>query len=35
MGYEISLLLLNDKGIYDKGLFLYLDWPRGGVPVAA
>ena len=32
---EISLLPLKDKGIYAEGLFLYLDRPRGGVPVAA
>ena len=26
---------MNDKGIYTEGLFLNLDWPRGGDPVAA
>ena len=34
-GSEISLLPLNDKGIFAEGLFLDLDWPGGGVPVAA
>ena len=34
-GSEISLLLLNDKGIYAEGILLNLDWPRSGVPVAA
>ena len=35
VGSGISLLLLNDKGIHNEGLFLYLDRPRGGVTVAA
>ena len=35
VGYEISLLPLNNKGIYAEGVFLNLDWPRGGVTVAA
>ena len=34
-GSEISLLPLNDKVIYAEGLFLNLDRPLGGVPVAA
>ena len=34
-GSEISLLPLNNKGIYAEGLFLNLDWTRGGVPVAS
>ena len=34
-GSEISLLLLYNKGIHDEGLFLNLDRPRGGVPVAS
>ena len=34
-GSDISLLPMNDKGIYAEGLFLYLDRPRGGVPVSA
>ena len=34
-GSEISLLPLNDKGIYAEGLFLNLYRPRGGVPVEA
>ena len=34
-GYEISLLPLYDKGIYAEGLFLKLDQPRSGVPIAA
>ena len=34
-GSEISLLPLNNKRIYAEGLFLNLDRPRGGVPVAA
>ena len=33
-GSEISLLSMNNKGIYAEGLFLILDGPRGGVPVA-
>ena len=32
---EISLLMLNDKGINAKGLFLNLDRPRGSVPIAS
>ena len=31
----MSLLLPNYKGIYAEGIFLILDRPRGGVPVAA
>ena len=34
-GSEISLLPLYDKGIYAEGLFLKLDQPRSGVPIAA
>ena len=34
-GSNISLLPMNYKGIYSEGIFLNLDWPRGGVPVAA
>ena len=34
-GSEKSLLLLNGKGIYAGGLFLNLDRPCGGFPVAA
>ena len=34
-GSDISLLTLYSKGIHDEGLFLNLDRPRGGVPVAA
>ena len=34
-GSEISLLPLNNKGMYTKGLFLDLGQPRSGVPVAA
>ena len=34
-GSDISLLLLYDKGIYFDGIFLNLDRPRGGVPVAS
>ena len=34
-GYEISLLPLNDKGIYAEVIFLNLDRPRDGVPIAA
>ena len=34
-GSEISLLPLNDKGIYSEVIFLNLDRPRGGVLVAA
>ena len=34
-GSEISILPLNDRGIYYEGLFFNLDWPRGGVPVTA
>ena len=34
-GSEIYLLPLNNKGIYTEVLFLNLDRPRGGVPVAA
>ena len=33
-GSEISLLPLNNKGMYAEGLFLNLYQPRGGVPVA-
>ena len=33
-GFEVYLLPLYDKGIYAEGIFLYLNWPRGGVPVA-
>ena len=32
-GFEISLILLNDKGIYAEGLFLNLDQPGDGVLV--
>ena len=31
----ISLLPINDKVIHAEGLFLDLDWTRGGVPVTA
>ena len=34
-GSEISFLLLKDKIIHAEGIFLILDWLRGGVPVAA
>ena len=34
-GSEISLLLLNYKGIYDEVLFLNLDRPHGGVSIVA
>ena len=34
-GYKISLLPLNDKKIHAEGLYLNLDWPCGGIPVAA
>ena len=34
-GSEIYLLPLYDKGIYAEGLLFNLDWPCGGVPVAA
>ena len=34
-GSEISLLPLNDKGIYGEGLLLNLDWLRGGVTIAS
>ena len=34
VGSDISLLPLYDKGIYYDGIFLNLDRPRGGVPVA-
>ena len=34
-GSEIDLLMMNDKGIYAKGLFFNLYRPRGSVPVAA
>ena len=33
-GYEIFLLLLNNKGIYAEGLLLNLDRPYDGVSVA-
>ena len=32
---EISLLPLNHKVIHDEGLFLHLDRPCSGVPIAA
>ena len=35
VGYEISLLPLYDKVIHAEGIFLNLDRPRSGVPVAA
>ena len=34
-GSDISLLPLNDKDIHTEGIFLNLDRPHGGVPVAA
>ena len=34
VGSYISLLLLNDRGIHVEGLFIYLDRPGGGVPIA-
>ena len=34
-GSEIALFPLNDKGIHTEGLFLILDWPSGGVPIAS
>ena len=34
-GSDISLLPLNDKGIYSERLFLNLSRPHGGVPVTA
>ena len=34
-GSDISLHTMYNKVIYAEGLFLNLDWLRGGVPVAA
>ena len=34
-GSEISIITLNDKGIYAEGIFLNLYRPRGGVLVTA
>ena len=34
-GSEISLLPMKDKGNHAEGLFLHLDRPCGGVPVAS